>query len=105
MVEGLLYKRDPTAIALGLTPYLVILRLPTLTGKAENLTTKKFKWRKRAKRRDIMKYVCNLCGWEYDEEVGAPEMDIAPGTAFADLPEDFACPLCGAGKDEFSENA
>lgn len=49
------------------------------------------------------KYVCNLCGWVYDEAEGAPEMGIAPGTKFEDLPADFACPLCGAGKDDFSE--
>ena len=49
-----------------------------------------------------MKYVCNACGWVYDEEVGCPEQGIAPGTVFEDLPEDFTCPLCGVGKDEFS---
>ena len=50
-----------------------------------------------------MKYVCTLCGWEYDEETGDPENGIEPGTAFEDLPEDFACPLCGAGKEDFEE--
>ena len=50
-----------------------------------------------------MKYVCDLCGWEYDEAVGDPDLGIEPGTAFADLPDDFECPLCGAGKDDFSE--
>lgn len=49
-----------------------------------------------------MIYVCDLCGWQYHEEGGAPELGIAPGTKFEDLPEDFACPLCGAGKDSFS---
>jgi len=49
-----------------------------------------------------MKYVCDLCGWEYDEAVGAPDCGIAPGTKFEDLPDDFECPLCGAGKDSFS---
>lgn len=49
-----------------------------------------------------MKYVCDLCGWEYDEEVGFPEENILPGTAFADLPDDFVCPLCGADKSQFS---
>ena len=51
----------------------------------------------------IMKYECTVCGWIYDEEVGAPDEGIAPGTKFEDLPEDFECPLCGVGKDEFSE--
>ena len=49
-----------------------------------------------------MKYVCEACGWIYDEELGDPENGIAPGTKFEDLPEDFACPLCGVGKDMFS---
>ena len=51
----------------------------------------------------IMKYVCDVCGWEYDEALGYPEGGIAPGTKFEDLPEDFACPLCSVGKDMFSE--
>ena len=50
-----------------------------------------------------MKYVCDACGWVYDEELGDPENGIAPGTKFEDLPEDFACPLCGVGKDMFAE--
>ena len=37
------------------------------------------------------------------EEIGAEEHGIAPGTKFEDLPEDFECPLCGVGKDQFSE--
>ena len=49
-----------------------------------------------------MKYTCDVCGWEYDESVGAPEQGIAAGTKFEDLPEDFVCPLCGVGKDMFS---
>ena len=51
----------------------------------------------------MSKYVCDLCGWEYDEEAGDPDNGIAPGTTFDALPDDFACPLCGAGKDQFSE--
>ena len=50
-----------------------------------------------------MKYVCELCGWEYDQAVGDPENGIEAGTKFEDLPEDFVCPLCGAGKEEFSK--
>lgn len=49
-----------------------------------------------------MKYRCNLCGWEYDEEAGDPANGIAPGTKFEDLPADFVCPLCGADKSQFS---
>ena len=51
----------------------------------------------------MKKYVCNVCGWEYDEAKGDPENGIAAGTKFEDLPEDFVCPLCGVGKDEFSQ--
>ena len=50
-----------------------------------------------------MKYVCDNCGWEYDEEVGYEEVGIAPGTKFEDLPEDYACPLCAVGKEDFNE--
>ena len=59
--------------------------------------------RKAQKRRNNkMKYVCDACGWEYDEAVGDPDNGIAPGTKFEDLPDDFVCPLCGVGKDMFS---
>lgn len=51
----------------------------------------------------MKKYVCEACGWEYDEELGDPEHGIAPGTKFEDLPDDFECPLCGVGKSLFSE--
>lgn len=50
----------------------------------------------------MKKYVCNVCGWEYDPEVGDPENGIAPGTAFEDIPDDWVCPLCGVGKEDFS---
>ena len=48
-----------------------------------------------------MKYVCDACGWIYDEEKGDADLGIEPGTKFEDLPEDFECPLCGVGKDMF----
>ena len=50
-----------------------------------------------------MKHVCNICGWEYDEALGAPEHGIEPGTKFEDLPDDFHCALCGVGKESFVE--
>lgn len=50
-----------------------------------------------------MKYVCQVCGYVYDEELGEPESGIAAGTKWEDLPEDYGCPLCGVGKDEFAE--
>ena len=48
-----------------------------------------------------MIYGCELCGFEYNPETGDPENGIAPGTDFEDLAEDWVCPLCGAGKDDF----
>ena len=50
-----------------------------------------------------MKFVCQVCGYVYDEELGEPESGIAAGTKWEDLPEDYVCPLCGVGKDEFAE--
>ena len=52
---------------------------------------------------EMEKYVCDVCGWEYDPAVGDPDNGIEPGTAFEDLPDDFECPLCGVGKDQFSK--
>lgn len=49
-----------------------------------------------------MKYVCDLCGWVYDPEAGDPDNGIKAGTSFDDLPEDWVCPECGAGKEDFS---
>lgn len=46
-----------------------------------------------------MKWVCNICGYEYDEEKGDPENGIDEGTP---MDENFVCPLCGVGKDDFS---
>lgn len=48
-----------------------------------------------------MKYICDVCEWEYDETVGDPENGIAPGTKFEDLPDDFVCPVCGVDKESF----
>ncbi len=51
----------------------------------------------------MKKYVCDICGYVYDEEKGEPDHGIAPGTKWENLPEDYVCPLCGVGKDDFSE--
>jgi len=49
----------------------------------------------------MKKYVCEICGYVYDPAVGDEDSDIAPGTAFEDLPDDWTCPICGATKDSF----
>ena len=50
-----------------------------------------------------MKYICDVCEYEYDEAIGYPQAGIAPGTKWEDVPVDFKCPLCRAGKEEFIE--
>ena len=50
-----------------------------------------------------MKYVCDVCGWEYDVELGYPVGGIAPVTKWEDFPEVFECPLCSVDKEQFSE--
>ena len=49
------------------------------------------------------KFVCNICGYVYDPAKGDPDGGVAPGTAFADLPESWVCPDCGATTDEFEK--
>ena len=55
--------------------------------------------------KDMKKYRCEVCDWIYDPEVSDPENGVAPGTAFEDIPDDWVCPLCGVGKDEFVEES
>ena len=50
----------------------------------------------------MKKYECP-CGYVYDPAEGDPDSGIAPGTAFEDIPEDWVCPICGLGKDAFTE--
>ena len=52
-----------------------------------------------------MKYICNVCGYVYDEAVGDPDSGIAAGTKWADIPETWVCPVCGVGKDQFTQEA
>ena len=50
---------------------------------------------------EMKKYKCLMCGYIYDPAVGDPDNGVAAGTAFEDLPDDWVCPECGAGQDEF----
>ena len=50
----------------------------------------------------MLSYVCDVCGYVYDSEMGDSEAGIEPGTSFEDLPDDWACPVCGADKTQFS---
>jgi flavin reductase (DIM6/NTAB) family NADH-FMN oxidoreductase RutF/rubredoxin len=50
----------------------------------------------------MKKYICSVCGYIYDPAKGDPDSGVAPGTAFEDLPDDWVCPVCGVGKDQFN---
>ena len=53
--------------------------------------------------KDMLKYKCNICGYIYDPKLGDPESNIKPGTSFEDLPDNWHCPVCGAGKKAFKK--
>ncbi|MBC8186191.1 rubredoxin [candidate division KSB1 bacterium] len=54
----------------------------------------------------MKKYVCSVCGYIYDPNVGDSDSGIESGTTFENLPDDWVCPICSVGKDMFevSEN-
>jgi len=56
-----------------------------------------------AKENEMEKYRCRVCGYVYDPAKGDSDSNIKPGTAFKDLPDNWVCPVCGAGKDEFEK--
>ena len=58
---------------------------------------------KKEEKSGMKKYECSVCGYIYDPEEGDPDSGVAPGTAFADLPDDWVCPICGASKEDFRE--
>lgn len=49
------------------------------------------------------KYICTICGFTYNETVGYPKGNIAPGTLWDDIPDDWVCPICGVSKGQFKE--
>ncbi len=51
--------------------------------------------------KNMKKYKCLVCGYIYDPAVGDPDNGVEPGTSFENLPDDWVCPECGAGKDQF----
>jgi rubredoxin len=53
--------------------------------------------------KNMATWVCTVCGYVYDPEKGDPDNGVDPGTAWEDVPDDWICPLCGAGKDSFEQ--
>ena len=51
----------------------------------------------------MSKWQCQVCGYIYDPQNGDPESGVAPGTPFEKLPNEWVCPECGAGKDQFEK--
>lgn len=51
---------------------------------------------------EFKQWVCVICGWVYDEAAGDPEHGVAAGTRWRDVPDDWRCPLCDVGKDDFA---
>lgn len=49
-----------------------------------------------------MNYVCDVCGYIYEPDIGDPDNNIPAGTSFESLPEDWICPVCGADKGQFT---
>ena len=52
----------------------------------------------------MAKYICTVCGYEYDETEGDQENDIIEGTLFEELPSEWTCPMCGVGKEDFEKD-
>jgi rubredoxin/flavin reductase (DIM6/NTAB) family NADH-FMN oxidoreductase RutF len=63
--------------------------------------TKEVKQESKEKGEDMKKYECSVCGYIYDPSAGDPDNGVAPGTSFAELPDDWVCPVCGAAKSQF----
>jgi len=53
------------------------------------------------RKKKMKKYVCQVCGYTYDPAAGDPDSGVQPGTPFEQLSDDWVCPVCGAGKDQF----
>ena len=51
----------------------------------------------------MKKWECEPCGYIYDPIEGDVERQVAPNTAFEDIPDDWVCPICGVSKDMFIE--
>ena len=49
------------------------------------------------------KYKCLVCEYIYDPSKGDPDTGIPPGTSFEDIPDDWTCPICGVGKEQFEK--
>ena len=58
--------------------------------------------KERGSKMKLNKYICDICGFIYDPEIGDPDGGIDPGTPFEEIPDDWTCPVCGVTKSQFS---
>src|SRR5450830_592426 len=70
---------------------------------ATQKTAVKVKPEKKEEKKEMSKYECIACGYIYDLAKGDPSQGVKPGTSFDNLPANWVCPDCGAGKDQFEK--
>jgi rubredoxin/flavin reductase (DIM6/NTAB) family NADH-FMN oxidoreductase RutF len=92
---------DDSKTPLTYTHYRDVKGGSTPRTAATFIAKKKSKEKLKQGAKNMKKYKCLMCGYIYDPKIGDPDGDIEPGTAFEDLPDDWVCPDCGVGKDEF----
>jgi len=76
---------------------------PTYIPKEGKLEKEINEEKKGKESKKMIKYECTVCGYIYEPKKGDPESGVNPGTPFEDLPDDWVCPICGVGKDDFEE--
>ena len=73
------------------------------SGKSPKTAPTYIKKEEKKEGKKMAKYECIVCGYIYDPEKGDPDSNISPGTAFENLPDEWVCPVCGVGKDQFKK--
>jgi len=92
---------DDSRIPMTYTYYRDVKGGRTPRTAATYIAKKKSEGTSKQGAREMKKYKCLMCGYIYDPAVGDPDGDVEAGTAFEDLPDDWVCPECGVGKEEF----
>lgn len=81
----------------------VITEAKAAVRKKKRGGNKNLHFQKKGVQETMLIHICELCGYEYRPTLGDPDNGIEENTDFEDLPEDWVCPLCGAGKEDFTE--
>lgn len=108
MNEILLYKGLSFLFAAGFS-FLLILLILRLASSARLKDSINQQWENIEIKPEPLEtqgqeiYVCNVCDWVYDENKGDIDGGIKPGTPFEDIPDEWLCPVCGVGKEQFKK--